>query len=397
MRALRALLALVSTLASVNLAAQSADTLRLGYLVDASGPTQAVFSTGLEGFRLYIEQLNAAGGINGKKVEVMVRDVQVDPARAAASAQELSDEGVLAIVGLPLTSTHMPVYNAMGRAKVPVVTGYPANLGVVLPPAREGVYGIGLAFEISSWLAGEIARKIAPNGKTFACSVFESAGGFVACDAAMAAAKQAGFERVERIMFPVALRDFRAVAEKIAEVNPDVLFNIYGRGRTLSFFPVISEAGYTGKILSLEAATGDDELRAAAKSAPGVEVYSYSRYVSGGQGSGPQVEALEAAAKKAGVPEVLAFHAGGWVLGMTIADALKRCEEPCTPQRLDVALSNTRIDTGGLTDEPIVFTKDDHYGPSAYRVYRYDRPSDEMVATGDILRASSTPKHAPKK
>src|SRR3546814_10020525 len=107
-------------------------------------------------------------------------------------------------------------------------------------------------------------------------------------------------------------------------MNPDILLTIFGRGRTVTFFPTIAEAGFQGKILSMEAGTGDDELRAASKAAPGIDVYSYARYVSGGQGEGSQVDALAAAAKAAGISEVLAFHSGGWVLGMTIADALKR-------------------------------------------------------------------------
>lgn len=389
---------LVTALSFGGAHAQTAEPLKIGYLVDASGPMQGIFKTGLEGFQLYVDSVNAAGGINGRKIEVMVRDVQIDPARSAASAQELADKGALAIAGLSLTSTHMPVYGAMSRANVPVVTGFPANVGVVLPPtAREGVYGVGLAFEITGWVGGELARKVEPNGRTFVCTVFESPGGFIACDAAMEAAKKAGFTTVEKVMFPVTLRDFRPVAEKIVSLKPDVVLTIFGRGRTLSFFPAIGEAGYKGSILSMEAGTGDDELRAAAKSAPGMRVFSYSRYVSAGQGSGPQVTALEAAAKKAGVQEFLAFHSGGWVLGMTVTDALKRCANPCTPEKLDAALAQTRVDTGGLTEEPIVFTKTDHYGPSAYRLYRYDPSADKVVATGDVARASSTPNYQPKK
>lgn len=391
---IRVLSGLMAVLVSASLSAQPQDPYKIGYLVDASGPMQGIFNTGLDGFRLYIDSINEAGGIRGKKVEIMVRDVQIDPARSTSSAQELAGKGALAIVGLSLTSTHMPVYNAMSRVKVPVVTGFPANVGVVLPPdARDGVYGVGLAFEITGWVGGQLARKVAPKGKSFVCTVFESPGGFVACDAAIAAAKEAGFTSAEKVMFPVALRDFRPVAEKITAMNPDVLLTIFGRGRTLTFFPAVADAGFKGRILSMEAGTGDDELRAAAKSAQGIDVYSYARYVSGGQGAGPQVTALENAAKKGGVPEVLAFHSGGWVLGMTVADALKRCEEPCTSERLNVALSNTNIDTGGLTREPIVFTPKDHYGPTAYELYRYDRATDKVVSTGDIERAASTPKY----
>lgn len=372
-----------------NTAAQ--EPYKVGYLVDASGPMQGIFSRGLEGFQLYIDTINEMGGVNGRQIQVDVRDVQIDPARSASSAQELAAGGALAIAGLSLTNTHMPVYNAMARAGVPVVTGFPANVGVILPPEpRSGVYGVGLAFEITGWAGGKLARAVAPEGKSFICTVFESPGGFVACDSAIAGAKEAGFEEADKVMFPVTLRDFRPVAERIAQLNPDVLLVIFGRGRTLTFFPAISEAGYTGKVLSMEAGTGDDELREAAKLSPGFDVFSYSRYVSEGQGEGEQVDALMRAAEKAEIPEVLSFHAGGWVLGMVMVDALERCGDACTPDKLNKALENTNIDTGGLTTEPIVFTPDDHYGPSAYQLYRYDRDQDAVVPTGDSQKTDSS-------
>src|SRR3546814_20573581 len=107
-------------------------------------------------------------------------------------------------------------------------------------------------------------------------------------------------------------------------MNPDILLTIFGRGRTVTFFPTIAEAGFQGKILSMEAGTGDDELRAASKAAPGIDVYSYARSVSGGQGEGSQVAALAAEAAAAGISEVVSFHSGGWVLGMTISAPLDR-------------------------------------------------------------------------
>src|SRR3546814_1991266 len=122
----------------------------------------------------------------------MIRDVQIDPARSASSAQELAGEGALAIAGLSLTSTHMPVYNAMAKVNVPVVTGFPANVGGVLPPkARSGVYGVGFAFELTGWEGGKMARQVAPDGKSFVCTVIESPGGFIACDAGIAGANAA--------------------------------------------------------------------------------------------------------------------------------------------------------------------------------------------------------------
>jgi branched-chain amino acid transport system substrate-binding protein len=370
------------------------DSYKIGYLVDASGPGQSIFSPTLDGFNLYIDKVNAEGGVNGRKIEVMVRDVQVDPQRSASAAQELVSNGAIAIAGLTLTSTHMAVYAALNRSDVPVVAGYPANVGVVLPPkARARAYGVGLAFELTGEMGGMLARQASPKGKSFVCTVFESPGGFVACDSAIAGAKAAGFTSAERVTFPFQQRDFRGIAEKITQMKPDVLMVILGRDRTLSFLPALAETGFKGTLLSMEAGTGDDVLRKAAKESPGFEIYSYSRYAGTGQAKGAQLDALTAAVKKKGGSEALAFHSGGWALGIVMVDALKRCGADCTPTKLDVALASTNVAAEGLTGAPIRFTANDHYGPSAYHLFKYDRAKDQVVAVGDWLQSAGTPKY----
>src|SRR3546814_12022280 len=104
---------------STTVAAQASEPYKIGYLVDASGPMQGIFNQGLDGFQLYIDSVNASGGINGHKIEVMLRDVQIDPARSASSAQELAGAGALALAGLTTTSTHLPYYNVMPKEKAP--------------------------------------------------------------------------------------------------------------------------------------------------------------------------------------------------------------------------------------------------------------------------------------
>jgi branched-chain amino acid transport system substrate-binding protein len=367
---------------------------KIGYLVDASGPGQSIFSPTLEGFRLYVDRINASGGINGRKLEILVRDVQVDPQRSASAAQELVSNGVIAIAGLTLTNTHMAVYAAMNKTDVPVIAGYPANVGVILPPkARARAYGVGLAFEMTGEIGGLLARNASPKGKSFVCTVFESPGGFVACDSAIAGAKAAGFETAERVTFPFQQRDFRPVAEKLAQMKPDVLMVILGRDRTLSFLPALAEAGYKGTLLSMEAGTGDDVLRQAAKASPGFEVYSYSRYAGTGQGTGAQLDALTAELKKSGKTEAYAFHSGGWTLGIVLVDALKRCGDKCTPSSLNTALEKTNVAAEGLTGAPIRFSSTDHYGPTAYRLFHYNRATDKFNPIGDWLQSDSKPKH----
>ncbi|MER5887543.1 ABC transporter substrate-binding protein [Streptomyces sp. NPDC001941] len=53
----------------------------------------------LAGLELGIADLDAAGGVDGRPVELVVRDTAADPARATAAVAELAELGVAALVG----------------------------------------------------------------------------------------------------------------------------------------------------------------------------------------------------------------------------------------------------------------------------------------------------------
>lgn len=369
--------------------AHAQDAVKFGYLLDASGPTQDISKPTLDGFNLYIEKVNAAGGVDGRKIAVDIRDVQLDTQRAVVTAQQLVQEGAVAIIGLPLSSTQMGIYQAMAKSQTPVVAGYPSNIRVIAPPAMKNAFGIGVMFDIMGWIGGDLVRDVAPKGKSMVCTTFESPGGLVSCKGAEAAAKKDGFETTQSVTFPIAQRDFRGIAERIASLKPDVVLTVVGRGRTLAMLPALSEAGYKGTVLSMEAGTGDDIVRQAAKAAPGIDVYSYTRYVAEGYGAGPQVAALEKATKAAGMEKWMAAQAAGWTLGMLVEDVVKRCPAPCTAEKVQSALVKTKLDTGGLAGGPIVFTETDHYGPTRYLLVKYDRQADAMKPLGDWREYSS--------
>ncbi|CAM5461734.1 ABC transporter substrate-binding protein [Streptomyces californicus] len=53
----------------------------------------------LAGLDLAVREVNDAGGIDGRPLELVVRDTAADPERAAAAVDELADLGVAAVVG----------------------------------------------------------------------------------------------------------------------------------------------------------------------------------------------------------------------------------------------------------------------------------------------------------
>lgn len=74
-----------------------------------------------------VDEINAAGGLNGRKIELVERDDYADPDSAVAAAAELEQAGVVAVVGHVFSGTTLaaaPIYNG---ARDPVVELSPSS------------------------------------------------------------------------------------------------------------------------------------------------------------------------------------------------------------------------------------------------------------------------------
>ncbi len=78
--------------------------LKLGFIGGTSGRVADLGVAGRNGVILAVEKRNAAGGINGQSIELLLKDDKQDAATAKRAAKELADSGVKAILG-PMTSS----------------------------------------------------------------------------------------------------------------------------------------------------------------------------------------------------------------------------------------------------------------------------------------------------
>lgn len=67
----------------------AADTIRLGFVADATGVGESWYKSQRAGIDLFIEQINAQGGVLGKKLELVVRDAALKPEQGEAAAEDL--------------------------------------------------------------------------------------------------------------------------------------------------------------------------------------------------------------------------------------------------------------------------------------------------------------------
>ena len=96
------------------------DTLKLGLVAAMSGQSAKSGEAIVRGLSLAIDEINAAGGVLGKKVVLVVRDDESNPAKGVVAARELVQrEGVVGFFGGLDTPVSMAIVPFANQAKVP--------------------------------------------------------------------------------------------------------------------------------------------------------------------------------------------------------------------------------------------------------------------------------------
>jgi branched-chain amino acid transport system substrate-binding protein len=101
---------------------QTGGTIKLGVITDSSGVAASGFSTTETGIKAYVNSVNAAGGVNGKKLEYVMADSTSTPAGALTAVQKLvQTDKVFAIINV--SSDFYGAYAYTLKQGVPVVGG----------------------------------------------------------------------------------------------------------------------------------------------------------------------------------------------------------------------------------------------------------------------------------
>jgi branched-chain amino acid transport system substrate-binding protein len=116
-----ALAALAVTMAAGPAAAE--EPIKIGALLSVTGPASFLGAPEARTLEMLVEELNAAGGIAGRKVQLLVKDTGGDPAKAISFAKQLIDEEqVFAIIGPATSGETMAVKKIADDARTPLLS-----------------------------------------------------------------------------------------------------------------------------------------------------------------------------------------------------------------------------------------------------------------------------------
>ena len=223
--------------------AGAADTIKLGSVLDTSGPFDAYGKPMDKALRLAVAKINADGGLLGKQVEVVAYDTQSDMALYTQYGQQLTRQDKVDVVhGGILSASREAIRQTMRKTKTLYfynvlyeggvcdrnifINGItPAQQVEVLVPYAMGksgkkVYVLAADYNYGQYMADWIRKFVADNGG----------------------------ETVGVDFFPLNVSDFGSTIAKIQTAAPDLVIAPLVGGAHLSFFRQWAAAGMNSKI-----------------------------------------------------------------------------------------------------------------------------------------------------
>jgi branched-chain amino acid transport system substrate-binding protein len=118
-------------------AAQAAKAVKIGAIFSVTGPASFLGAPEAKTAKMLVEKINASGGINGQKVELVLKDSAGSPEKAVSFAKQLiEEEKVLAIIG-PSTSGETMQIKALCEENQMILLSCAAAEVIVNPVAKH--------------------------------------------------------------------------------------------------------------------------------------------------------------------------------------------------------------------------------------------------------------------
>ena len=198
--------------------AASAETVKIGAILAVTGPASFLGGPEARTMEMLVEQTNAAGGINGKKVELIIKDSGANPEKAISFAKQLiEEEKVVAVLGPSTSGETMKIKKIFEEAGTPLVSCAAAE--VIVNPVAKYVFKTP---QKDSFAAQKIFQTMKDMGIS-KIAVLAGNTGFGKAGKAqlLKIAPTMGIEVVEAEVYDKKSKDLSAVVAKI-KANKDV-------------------------------------------------------------------------------------------------------------------------------------------------------------------------------
>jgi len=339
----------------------SGDQYVIGQIGDLTGgfvQADVPFNTGITAAA---DAINAAGGVNGHKIKLITLDTAGSTSRAATDLQTLESAGALIATNMSDSKIFQSLLPTATRAKISLMGIQPAQSDIAKSDGYAFEFGISASGSIKA-MVDAVAK--ADKSARIAAVVTADPDGQEVIKAVEAEAKSQGIAYAGSVA-PASASDYGSAAARIvADKATVVLTELIGTAET-DFMRDLKSAGFsdTNQIIGFAWSAVKPPM-------PWAKFATLEQYSE--LGDSPAVKAYRQAVTASGANPNDVMVIDGYAQMQIVKDVLTRCGWPCPLDKFHNMLQNTNTDLGGLAFGPVVFTKDNHRGPTAGALKLYN-------------------------
>ncbi|MBX3658251.1 MAG: ABC transporter substrate-binding protein [Ramlibacter sp.] len=330
--------------------------LLIGQTAGFSGPVAAGVKETTDGAKLYINSVNAKGGVNGQKIELVSLDDKFDPKIAAENGRKLIEEqNVLAMFLTRGTPHSQSLFPLLEKNNVPLI-GPSTGAMVMHQPVNRHVFNVRATYQ-----------REAEKAITYLASIGISRIAIVHADDSFGKdgleGAQKGFNAAK--LKPVAVipadrskPDFAKIVPELVKADPQSILWI-ASGKAVSVgVERLRAAGSSAQIVTLSNNASSGFIKDLGANSRGVivtQVFPYERSI-----AYPMVKEAQELAKSQDMPDISPAMLEGFAAAKVLVEGLRRAGPKPTREKLITALETFRkFDLGGLE---VNYTATDHTG-----------------------------------
>ncbi|MEU5879174.1 ABC transporter substrate-binding protein [Spirillospora sp. NPDC047279] len=329
-----------------------------GINAELSGATSAYGKTLQQGIQAYVDEVNAAGGINGHKIKLTALDNGGEQSRAAANTTQLATaRQVNAIFGNVLSANCSAAQPIAVRNKVPL-----ACISVAEP--NPYVFSIGPDNARAAQPLFDAAKKVTGKSNPKTAFVYlNTLTDLALAKKVKAQAAGAGIDLAVSEEVDLMSADYSSQTAKVVAAKPDVVLISHTGPGLLSVLKGVRAAGIDAPLVWLDGTANLASLSSSTdKNLYAMTVYSLVEPGATQEGAKAYTDAVKSKIKDP--TTLMGLNDGEAVMGYLSArafgEAMKACGHPCSGEKLKGQLEKLQTSIPGIVDA-FGYTAGDHY------------------------------------
>jgi branched-chain amino acid transport system substrate-binding protein len=329
--------------------------IKIGQTAGFTGTVAAGVKETTDGAKLYIDAVNAGGGIGGRTIDLVSMDDKFDPKLAAENAKKLIDLGVTALFltrGTPHSQAIVPLLN---EYRVPLV-GPSTGAMALHQPVNQWVFNVRASYQREAERAVQHLDLIGIS--RIALVQVDDTFGADAATGALKGFAATGKQPLMHEKFDRAKPDFAPIVAKVVKGGAQAVLFFGSGNAVIDGISQLRAAGSAAQVITLSNNASAGFIKGLGRNGHGIvvcQVFPSERNV-----ATPMIkEALDLARAK-GMDELTPAMLEGFAAAKVLVEGLRRAGKDLTRAGLQKALESfRRVDIGGME---VTYSPTDHTG-----------------------------------